>query len=304
MKCDILIGYSLQFFSCFSAAIAAKLNKIPFVCRIVGASATTNKGGIELFSKIYDKSLAKITLKLADIILVQTKSMIKRPLYLGASLSKIIVVEDGIDFTRFSGNINVKDIRKELNIDDSKIVISFISRLFELKGIEDLLDTAKEIIQEDESVIFLIAGMGSLERKVKREASLEKNLIYLGYRNDVPNLLAISDIYVLPSYSEGLSPAILEAMGSGLPVVTTNVGSNPDIGINGEENYLFEPGDKLSLKKIMIRLIHDKSLREEMGKYNKKKIQQNFDLKDTTIKFLNIIKNLKNCHKAKNSINT
>ena len=304
MKCDILIGYSLQFFSCFSAAIAAKLNKIPFVCRIVGASATTNKGGIELFSKIYDKSLAKITLKLADIILVQTKSMIKRPLYLGASLSKIIVVEDGIDFTRFSGNINVKDIRKELNIDDSKIVISFISRLFELKGIEDLLDTAKEIIQEDESVIFLIAGMGSLERKVKREASLEKNLIYLGYRNDVPNLLAISDIYVLPSYSEGLSPAILEAMGSGLPVVTTNVGSNPDISINGEENYLFEPGDKLSLKKIMIRLIHDKSLREEMGKYNKKKIQQNFDLKDTTIKFLNIIKNLKNCHKAKNSINT
>ncbi|KKK44712.1 hypothetical protein LCGC14_1056950 [marine sediment metagenome] len=304
MKCDILIGYSLQFFSCFSAAIAAKLNKIPFVCRIVGASATTNKGGIELFSKIYDKSLAKITLKLADIILVQTKSMIKRPLYLGASLSKIIVVEDGIDFTRFSGNINVKDIRKELNIDDSKIVISFISRLFELKGIEDLLDTAKEIIQEDESVIFLIAGMGSLERKVKREASLEKNLIYLGYRNDVPNLLAISDIYVLPSYSEGLSPAILEAMGSGLPVVTTNVGSNPDISINGKENYLFEPGDKLSLKKIMIRLIHDKSLREEMGKYNKKKIQQNFDLKDTTIKFLNIIKNLKNCHKAKNSINT
>ncbi len=304
MKCDILIGYSLQFFSCFSAAIAAKLNKIPFVCRIVGASATTNKGGIELFSKIYDKSLAKITLKLADIILVQTKSMIKRPLYLGASLSKIIVVEDGIDFTRFSGNINVKDIRKELNIDDSKIVISFISRLFELKGIEDLLDTAKEIIQEDESVIFLIAGMGSLERKVKREASLEKNLIYLGYRNDVPNLLAISDIYVLPSYSEGLSPAILEAMGSGLPVVTTNVGSNPDISINGEEGYLFEPGDKLSLKKIMIRLIHDKSLREEMGKYNKKKIQQNFDLKDTTIKFLNIIKNLKNCHKAKNSINT
>jgi len=304
VKCDILIGYSLQFFSCFSAAIAAKLNKIPFVCRIVGASATTNKGGIELFSKIYDKSLAKITLKLADIILVQTKSMIKRPLYLGASLSKIIVVEDGIDFTRFSGNINVKDIRKELNIDDSKIVISFISRLFELKGIEDLLDTAKEIIQEDESVIFLIAGMGSLERKVKREASLEKNLIYLGYRNDVPNLLAISDIYVLPSYSEGLSPAILEAMGSGLPVVTTNVGSNPDISINGKENYLFEPGDKLSLKKIMIRLIHDKSLREEMGKYNKKKIQQNFDLKDTTIKFLNIIKNLKNCHKAKNSINT
>ncbi|HEC37809.1 MAG TPA: glycosyltransferase family 1 protein, partial [bacterium] len=282
MKCDILIGYSLQFFSCFSAAIAAKLNKIPFVCRIVGASATTNKGGIEFFSKIYDKSLAKITLKLADIILVQTKSMIKRPLYLGASLSKIIVVEDGIDFTRFSGNINVEDIKKELNIDDSKIVISFISRLFELKGIEDLLDIAKEIIQEDESVIFLIAGMGSLERKVKREASLEKNLIYLGYRNDVPNLLAISDIYVLPSYSEGLSPAILEAMGSGLPVVTTNVGSNPDISINGEECYLFEPGDKLSLKKIMIRLIHDKSLREEMGKYNKKKIQQNFDLKDTT----------------------
>jgi glycosyltransferase involved in cell wall biosynthesis len=291
-KCDVIIGYSLQFLSCFSAAIAAKLGKYPFICRIVGASRTTNKSSVELISKIYDMSISKITLKLADKVFVQTKSMIYRPLELGVDLAKVSVVEDGIDFARFSQNPDVESLRKTLGIDKSKIVITFISRLFELKGIEDLLEIAKEILKENNHIIFLIAGAGSLEEKVKSEADTTENLLYIGYRSDVPELLALSDIYVLPSYSEGLSPAILEAMASGLPVVTTNVGSSPDIIVNGKHGYLIEPGDKLNLKSHLIRLIQKESLRKEMGKLNKQYIQQNFDLKNTVLKVLTEIKRI------------
>ncbi len=291
-KCDIIIGYSLQFLSCFSAVIAAKLSRIPFICRIVGASNTTNKNGIEILSKIYDKSFARITLKLSDKIFVQTKSLISRPIELGAPISKISIVEDGIDFSRFSGIEDEDSLRKKLKIDKSNIIITFISRIFELKGIEDLIVVAKQILKEHQNVNFLIAGRGSLEKKLEHEARITKNLLYLGYRKDVPNLLAISDIYVLPSYSEGLSPAILEAMASGLPVVTTNVGSNPDININGNHGNLINPGDQINLKKNIINFIQDETLRKKIGTINKKNIQMNFDLKKTALKFLGEIKKL------------
>ncbi|MFX0105923.1 MAG: glycosyltransferase family 4 protein [Candidatus Hodarchaeota archaeon] len=291
-RCDVIIGYSLQFFSCFSAAIAAKACNIPFICRIVGASKTTNKIGIELISKLYDRSLAKITLKLAKKVLVQSKSLMSRPLELGLSPSKIAIVEDGIDFERFSQEFDRESLKRNLNITNSKVVISFISRLFELKGIEDLILVAKKILKEGENVLFLIAGTGSLEKKVKKITKNVENIIYLGYRKDVPNLLAISDIYVLPSYSEGLSPAILEAMASGLPVVTTRVGSNPDMFINGKFDSLIEPGDISNLKKILIKFIHDTPLRKELGSLNRKNVQENFDLKKTAIKFLAEIEKL------------
>ncbi|MFX1348605.1 MAG: glycosyltransferase family 4 protein [Promethearchaeota archaeon] len=205
---------------------------------------------------------------------------------------KISIVEDGIDFARFSEIMNVESLRKRLKINNSKIIITFISRIFELKGIEDLLVVAKEILKEFENVIFIIAGRGSMEKKLEHEATITKNLLYLGYRKDVPNLLAISDIYVLPSYSEGLSPAILEAMASGLPIVTTNVGSNPDININGQYGCLINPGDQINLKKSIINLIQNESLRKEIGTLNKKIIQENFDLKKTALKFLEEIKKL------------
>jgi len=291
-KCDLIIGYSLQFFSCFSAAIAAKLSKIPFICRIVGESNTTNKNGIEILSKIYDKTFARMTLKLANKIFVQTRNLISRPLKLGAPLKKVCIVEDGIDFARFSEITDVVALRKNLKIEQSKIVITFISRIFELKGIEDLLIVSKQILKEYENVVFLIAGKGSLEKKLEKEVKITKNLVYLGFRKDVPNLLAISDIYVLPSYSEGLSPAILEAMASGLPVVTTNVGSNPDININGKHGSLIKPGDQYNLKKNIINLIQNESLRKELGTLNRKNIQENFDLRKTTLKFLGEIKKL------------
>lgn len=293
INCDILIGYGLQFFSCFSAAIASKLGKYPFFCRIVGVSRTTKKVGIDIVSRIYDYTFALLTLKLADKILIQTKRMKKRPLSLGTPLSKVSVVEDGIDIRRFSENNDIEYLKKEFNIDDSKIVIIFASRLYKLKGCEDLISVAKEIVKEYTNVVFLIVGSGALENKLKNKAKTFDNIIFLGYRTDVPNLLALSDIFVLPSYSEGLSPAVLEACASGLPVVTTSVGSNPDIITNGKNGFLIRPGDRKNLKKYLSMLVENKKLRDKQGIINREFIQNNFNLSQTTLKFLAELKNLK-----------
>ena len=285
-KCDVIIGYSLQFFSCFSAAIAAKLGGIPFVLRIVGASETTNRWGIDFFSKIYDNTLAKLTLKFAKKIFVQTKRMKERPLNLGAQSSRISVVEDGINLTKFSVTKGKKTIKQEFNVEDSRIVVTFISRLVQLKGIEDFITVAKELVKKFNDIVFFIVGTGPLERTLKKKTNNYNNIFFLGYRKDINIILKMSDIFVLPSYSEGLSPAILEACASALPIITTNVGSSPDIIENGVNGFLIEPGDKSRLKESIIILKNDKFLREDMGKENKKRIFENYQINKVANKFL------------------
>jgi len=286
-NCDILIGNSLNFLSCFHTAVASKLGCYPFICRIIGELNTNNRFIIDLLSKIYDYTLAKITLKIADKIFVQSKSMRKRPLKIGKTfLSKISIVKDGIDLSVYNEIGSLENLKKELNIDDSKIVITFASRLYKLKGIEDLVSVAKHIIKEYDNTVFLIAGTGPLEKNLRKKNKTIEQIKFLGFRNDVPNLLALSNIYVLPSYSEGLSPAILEACASGLPVITTYVGSNPDIIVNGKNGFLIQPGDKKNLKRYICKLIEEKHLREVMGRNNKNNIQNNFNIQKTALNFL------------------
>ena len=212
--------------------------------------------------------------------------MMKRPLSLGADLSKIIIVEDGVNIRKFKMDKEKIKLKKEFNIDYSKVILIFASRLFELKGIEDLIIVAEDLVSKYNNIVFLIVGTGPLETKLRHRTDKIKDIMFLGYRNDIPKLLKMSDIFLLPSYSEGLSPAILEACASGLPIISTTVGSNPDIIKNGINGFLTEPGNKIELKNNIIKLVENKDLREKMGRNNKNLIIKNFDLNLVVEKFL------------------
>ncbi|MHA1284894.1 MAG: glycosyltransferase [Promethearchaeota archaeon] len=293
-NCNVLIGYSLQFFSCFSAAISSKLFGCPFICRIIGTGTTSNKKLIDIISKLYDHSLARFTLKIAKKIFIQSENIKKQIPILNKYLKKTVIVEDGLDLSRYKEDINTDELKSEFKINKSNIIISFTSRLYKLKGIEDLIDVAKKIVKKKKNVIFLIVGTGPLEKKLKFETKTIESIKILGFRTDIPKILAISDIFVQPSYSEGLSLAILEACASGLPIITTNVGSNPDLIKNGKNGYLIKPGDRTSLEKYIIKLIENKKLREEMGKYNREMILKKYDLKKICLKFLLELKKVVN----------
>ncbi len=289
-NCDIIIGYGLQFFSCFSAAIASKIGGYTFFCRIVGESTTTNNYFLDIIAKIYDLIFSRIVLKISDIVLVQSSRMRYRPLRLGTPIEKVKVIGDGIDFLEFNNVDNAEYLKNELNIKKSDIIITFASRLVKLKGIMDLINVAKVIVRENRNVVFLIAGSGPLEDKLKKEIKQIKNIKILGYRDDIPKLLKISNIFIHPSYSEGLSPAIMEACASGLPIITTNIGSNSDIITNGLNGFLFQPGDKNAMKSYIMKLIQDQLLREKMGKYNQDFIRNNYSLDKISKKFIEYLR--------------
>jgi glycosyltransferase involved in cell wall biosynthesis len=130
----------------------------------------------------------------------------------------------------------------------------------------------------------VIVGGGPDRPAVESEArrlDLESVVHLAGERNDVPELLAASDVFVLSSRSEGLPLSILEAMAAGLPVVATNVGGVPELVVEGETGFLVPPGDPQALAGALERLLGDSTLRRRLGAAGRLRAERSFDLVST-----------------------
>src|SRR5699024_7404119 len=129
---------------------------------------------------------------------------------------------------------------KEFNIQENDVVVSFIGRFVREKGIIDLLEGFNQIEQKNIKLL-VIGGASSSERDQQTVSLLEEyktnpNILFTGYRSDIPELLAISDVFCLPSYREGMPRSIIEAMAMECAIVATNIrGSREEVdhGVNG-----------------------------------------------------------------------
>src|SRR6185437_163485 len=113
-----------------------------------------------------------------------------------------------------------------------------------------------------------IAGRGGEEtalRALARETGLEQQIHLLGFRPDVPDILAAADIFVMPSLSEGLPLALVEAMAASLPVIASDVGGIPEVAERDAEALLIAPGDARALAAALARLLGDSALRASLG---------------------------------------
>ncbi|MFB6178303.1 MAG: glycosyltransferase family 4 protein [Halorientalis sp.] len=144
--------------------------------------------------------------------------------------------------------------------------VVMIGRLAEGKGFEIMLEAAEQICDDDATV--LLVGEGPLFDDLDAEITargLEADVFMTGYRDDVPNVLAASDVLALPSFREGTPRVITEAMASGLPVVATDIAGVPEQVEDGENGYLIPTGDADALAERLSTLLADRQLREKMG---------------------------------------
>lgn len=172
-----------------------------------------------------------------------------------------------------------KIARREMGIDPDDKVIIMVARMVTQKNHALVLDSAAEILQECPAAKFLLVGGGPDEDAMKeraKTAGFADRFVFTGRRDDVPRLLGLSDIAILPSFKEGFSNAVLEAMACGLPVVASDVGGNAEIidpGING---YLLEtvpdPGSRFGVAitethfpRLVKRLLTDDEHRVRLG---------------------------------------
>lgn len=183
---------------------------------------------------------------------------------------RIRVIYNGVDTNHFAPRPNNgRRLRQELGLPPDCFVIGSVSRLVPIKDQASLLRAAEKLAEKgiDQRVLLVGAGseMAALQRQVSASASLSGRVVFYGASDRVSELLNVMDVFVLSSLGEGLSNTVLEAMASGLPVVATRVGGNPELVQEDVTGWLFEPGDIRGLVGMLERLSCDSALRNSFG---------------------------------------
>jgi glycosyltransferase involved in cell wall biosynthesis len=195
--------------------------------------------------------------------------------------AKVRVVANGIDLARMQAHRPRAAVRRELGITEETRVVGLVARLDHWgKGHRELF-TALAGLTDRYPLEALIIGGGRREAELRQLAAklgLGPRVHFLGQRRDIPDLLAALDILVLPSYSEGVSLALLEAMAAGLPVIATAVGSLPEVVTDGVNGLLIPPRDPEALARALDRLLADPDFARRLGEQARAEVAAHYSL--------------------------
>ena len=207
------------------------------------------------------------------------------------------VLHNGVDGRRFSPSVDVsRRVRLQLGIPRDALVVGFVGRLIALKDVKTLLLALENVVPDVPEVHAMIVGSGPelvrLQNYVAGSERLRDRVCFAGSREDVADLLKAMDIFVLPSLMEGMSNTILEAMATGLPIVATAVGGNPEILTDSRCGYLFQPGDAASLSEKLSSLLRSKEKRDRFGRESRERVMNVFSLQAMVTRYRELYRQL------------
>jgi glycosyltransferase involved in cell wall biosynthesis len=172
-------------------------------------------------------------------------------------------------------------IRASLHLGADNPMILTVARFTEQKDYRTLLESLPSIIAGEPSARFLWVGTGPLEHPMRREISergLDRHVLFLGHRHDVPDLMAAADLFTLPSRFEGLPLAVLEAMSAGRAIVATRVSGTVEAVQNRVTGLLVEPGNPALLAGAILEVLANPEWRAELGARGRARAQRAFGL--------------------------
>lgn len=203
---------------------------------------------------------------------------------------KIEVIYRGRNLKEFE-SIDLPEVQRfkdDYDLNDKNIILH-VSRLVKGKGQEDLILAFSEVVNRIPDTILLIAGSGGQETSLKQEVerlSLSKNVIFLGKRKDIPLLLSSSEIFVFPSYAEGLPGALIEAMMSGKIIIASDIEENMEC-VDETNALIFRKGDVKELSgKICFAIKNKKNLKDLQSNATKMALEK-FDIQNIADKYDN-----------------
>ncbi len=197
----------------------------------------------------------------------------------GIAETRVRVIYNGVAEIQKVPDAEIESCKSELGIAGSYPILGVVGSLYEVKGHKYLLDAMPEVAKQWPKSVLLIIGRGDLEASLKQqvdERAIGANVRFLGMRQDVPRLLSVMDAFILPSLSEGLSMALLEAMDAGKPVVATRVGGNPELTVHGRTGFLIEPKDVKGLADGILRLVNDSTAMKAFGREGAERVRSLF----------------------------
>jgi glycosyltransferase involved in cell wall biosynthesis len=230
-----------------------------------------------------------------DCLITINKEDYKRAMKFKLRKANSVYYVPGVGVNRFSF-IDAKSKRQEIleefgmNIED--ILIISAGELNINKNNRVIINALGKL--KNPKIHYLLCGEGNKKEELDsliKLHGLEKNIHFLGYRDDIARLYKSCDIFVMPSYREGLSRSIMEAMSAGLPCLVSNIRGNSDLIKHDKGGYLFNPKDVVGFKKGIESLAESEKLRVEMGHYNTQAVKK-FDIENVKVDIKEIYEKL------------
>lgn len=207
----------------------------------------------------------------------------------GIPAKRIEVIYNGIDPAKFDVALNADgdrmraQVRERLRIEPDRPVILQVARLHPVKDHVTSIAAMGYVVRDVPDALLLLAGDGVERERILGAAEsvgVTKNIRLLGVRDDVPELMAATDVFVLSSLSEGVSVTLLEAMASAKPIAATEVGGNGEVVSHGATGLLSPRGNAKSLGKNLVTLLRNPKLCVQMGKAGRDRVVKQFHQRD------------------------
>lgn len=262
--------------------------------------------GAELFPAIHTNSkilkwIINIAINRAEKVIAISDITCQAGMRISGN-KNIEIVPDGIDVDKFYPYHDKFMLKKKYHFENDFVIITS-GRMVERKGFKYLIEAIPLILIKIPNVKVIIGGKGPEEKNLKlltATLGVSDYIIFPGFISDgdYPDLMRMADIFVLPSIvdkrgdTEGSATILLEAMACGTPVIGTNVGGVPYTIKEGIGGYLVPPKNPPQLAEKIIELLHDKSLRENLGKVGSQYVSENYSFHRIAEKYLKIFEKL------------
>ena len=242
--------------------------------------------------KIYYK-IESMVIKHLPVVTGVSEEICHQIVAKGVDKERVKLIHNGINIKNYgiSPNPSTVSAKKELNIKEGDFVIGTVGRLAKQKSHYSLLNAMKILNDMNIKVKCIIIGDGYLRNKLEKEKSklgLNANVFFLGFREDVLNLITLMDVFIMTSLKEGFPMALLEAMALKKPIISTPVGDVEKLLQHGENGLVYQVGDIYSLVDHITALKKDREYRLRLGNAAYEKVLMDFTSKSMTKKYLSI----------------
>lgn len=230
--------------------------------------------------------------KYATAVIAVSKA-VKENLEKYEHIKNVKVIYNGIDPDLFKpASIEEKVLKKkQLGLNKNDFVLGNVGRMDYWKNQRILIEILPDLKKISPQIKLILVGGGEEEGNLKKSAikkGVKNDVIFLGQRSDVNQILKAFDIFVFPSLTEGLPLVVIEAMATGLPIVASHVGGIPELVVNGETGFLVSPTSKEEIKEAIIKLLNNPELRKEMGQIARKRFETHFSLPQMVQKYIEV----------------
>ncbi|NOY53155.1 MAG: glycosyltransferase [Deltaproteobacteria bacterium] len=237
---------------------------------------------------LFNPLLAGMTDHIVSISESTKKAMV---MYDNFPAQKIEVIFNGVHFDDSKTNIVPSTKRRLLQLDNTSRVMGTAARLDEIKNIPMLLHVFKRVLAQMPQTYLLIAGKGPKEKELKdlsKHLGVEDRVVFLGLRYDLPEIYPLFDVFLLTSFTEGISITLLESMAAGVPSVVTAVGGNPEVVIDGKTGYLVPTGEEQTMATKVLELLRSPEKQKTMGANAAERASKDFSFQKMLSRYLQL----------------